>query len=75
MPGGVIWRTIGIAAGEDGVDFIETFVKNGRNLRHRLQFDNDAAALGEIYRLGRTEDTGYSSVRRAERSPWCGHRA
>jgi len=29
MPGGVIWRTIGIAAGEDGVDFIETFVKMG----------------------------------------------
>ena len=56
VPRIVVRPVIGIAAGEDGVDFVEPLVINGWKLRRRLRFDHDAAALGKIHRLGGTKD-------------------
>ena len=56
MPLGSIGEAGTIAAGEDGVDFVEFAVGKRRNLHGRLRFRDHAAVLGKINRVGRPED-------------------
>ena len=56
VPLGSIGGATAIAAGEDGVDFIEPLVLNQRKRQRRLRFDDDAASLEKINRLGRPKD-------------------
>ena len=56
VPRSVVRLPIGLTPGEDGVDFSEPLVIHRREGHRRLRLDEDAAALGEIHRLGRSED-------------------
>ena len=56
VTGGIIRLAIGIAAREDGVDFGEALLIDGRNLRRWLRFHDYTAALGKIHRLDGPED-------------------
>ncbi len=47
MPRGAIRFAIGIATGENGVDFVEPLVIDRGNLRRWLHLDHDTAALGK----------------------------